>query len=277
MYLHVKMIPSYICEHCGVESAEGPQPPASCPVCADERVNATGVQRWTTIATLAGTHHIELREAEPKLLTGIAVTPAVGIGQRALLVERHDGCVLFDCLPFIDDAVVRYITAHGGLKAIVPSHPHFYGAMVAWSDAFGGAPVYVHENDRAWVQRHGTTIRFWQGDVRVLEDGLTMLRCGGHFDGGTVLHVACGSEGRGSLLGGDIVMVTENGRGISFMRSYPGYIPLYRSQIEHIASILRPFAYERVYGPWWDRVIEAHGSTVVAEAAARHLKVLTNA
>jgi rubrerythrin len=50
MYLYVKMIQSYICEHCGVESAEAANPPANCPICADERVNASGVQRWTTIA-----------------------------------------------------------------------------------------------------------------------------------------------------------------------------------------------------------------------------------
>jgi glyoxylase-like metal-dependent hydrolase (beta-lactamase superfamily II) len=277
MYLYVKMSESYICEHCGVEAAAGAEPPASCAICADDRVNATGVQRWTTIARLAETHRAHLQAIEPHVLTGIAVAPTVGIGQRAILVEVSDGCVLFDCIPFIDDTVVRYIEQHGGLKAIVPSHPHFYGAMVSWSDAFGGVPIYVHEMDRAWVQRQSATIRFWQGDLHALHDGLTMLRCGGHFDGGTVLHVAQGSEGKGSLLGGDIVMVTENGRGVSFMRSYPGYIPLYRSQIEHIAGVLRPFAYERVYGPWWDRVIETGGSTVVADAAARHLKVLTNA
>jgi glyoxylase-like metal-dependent hydrolase (beta-lactamase superfamily II) len=270
------MIQSYICQHCGVESATVAKPPATCPICSDERVNANGVQRWTTLAALAGTHRTELRELEPGL-TGIAVAPVVGIGQRAILVESSSGCVLFDCIPFIDESVIRYVVRRGGLKAIVPSHPHFYGAMVAWSDAFGGAPIFVHEHDRDWVQRQSPAIRFWQGDVRVLDDGLTMIRCGGHFEGGTVVHVAGGSAGKGSLLGGDIVMVTENGRGVSFMRSYPGYIPLYRNQIEHIAAVLRPFAYERVYGPWWDRVIGIDGATVVADAAARHLKVLTTA
>ena len=30
----------------------------------------------------------------------------------------------------------------------------------------------------------------WQGETHELGDGLTLVRCGGHFAGGQVLHVA---------------------------------------------------------------------------------------
>ena len=43
----------------------------------------------------------------------------------------------------------EYVRALGGLKAIAVSHPHYYGAVADWSDAFGGVPIYLHGDDRA--------------------------------------------------------------------------------------------------------------------------------
>src|SRR6266851_2651856 len=54
----------------------------------------------------------------------------------------------------------------------------------------------------------------------VLWDCLTLVRLGGHFDGGTVLHWADWSEGRGVLLSGDVLQVVPSGH-VSFMWSYP--------------------------------------------------------
>lgn len=68
-----------------------------------------------------------------------------------MIVEQSDGCILWDCLSLIDRLAIDYINARGGLKAIALSHPYFYGAMSAWSEAFGGVPAYVHEADREWV------------------------------------------------------------------------------------------------------------------------------
>ena len=82
----------------------------------------------------------------------------------------------------------------GGISAIAVSHPHFYSSMVEWSRAFGGVPIYLHAADRQWVMRPDKGIVFWEGETRALGDGLTLIRCGGHFDGGTVLHWAGGAE-----------------------------------------------------------------------------------
>lgn len=80
-----------------------------------------------------------------------------------MIVEQSDGCILWDCLSLIDRPAIDYINARGGLKAIALSHPYFYGAMSAWSEAFGGVPAYVHEADREWVMtlkmQLGTCIR----------------------------------------------------------------------------------------------------------------------
>ena len=36
--------------------------------------------------------------------------------------------------------------------------------MVEWSRAFGGVPIWLHADDRAWVMRPDPAIRFWEGD-----------------------------------------------------------------------------------------------------------------
>jgi hypothetical protein len=66
-------------------------------ICADERqwVPPSG-QRWTTSAAL-GTdgRHCDVWEKEPGLF-GLGVTPAVGIGQRGLMVTTSEGNLLWD-------------------------------------------------------------------------------------------------------------------------------------------------------------------------------------
>src|SRR5206468_3114746 len=74
-------------------------------------------------------------------------------------------------------------------------------AMVEWAHRFG-CPVLLHEADREWIVRNDDAIELWSGETRALGDSLTLIRCGGHFAGGTVLH-----SDDGTLLSGDIVQV----------------------------------------------------------------------
>jgi hypothetical protein len=46
------------------------------------------------------------------------------------------------------------------------------------------------------------------------------------------------------------------------MYSYPNYIPLSSPAIERIIKAVEPFEYDRVYGAFWDMVIESDGVTV---------------
>src|SRR5262249_60613141 len=124
----------------------------------------------------------------------------------------------------------------GGLKAITVSHPHFYGALADWSAAFDNAPVYLHEADSAWVTRPHPAIVAWSGDCLKLSDDILLVRAGGHFPGGTVLHWRAGAEGRGALLTGDIATVVMDRRFVSFMCSFPNYIPLNAAAVKGIAS-----------------------------------------
>src|SRR5262249_36981964 len=72
-------------------------------------------------------------------------------------------------------------------------------------------PIPLHAADRQWVMRADPAVQFWEGDTKPIGSGLTLVRLGGHFDGGTVLHWADWSEGRGVLLSGDILQVVPSG------------------------------------------------------------------
>ncbi len=88
--------------------------------------------------------------------------------------------------------------------------------------------------DRRWIKRPDPVVRLWDGDRLALSHGLTLIRCGGHFADGTVLHWAEGGGGRGALLTGDIVQLIPDRRSVSFMRGYPNLIPLSAPAIARI-------------------------------------------
>ena len=162
--------------------------------------------------------------------------------------------------------------ARGGLSAIAISHPHYYSSLVEWSHAFD-APVYLHTADREWVQRPDPSIVFWDGDSHELEPGLMLLRLGGHFAGGTVLHWVAGQGGRGVLLSGDIVQVVSDRRWVSFMYSYPNLIPLPAATVRGMVDALEPYPFDRIYGAWYGRVVD-DGKAAVERSAARYVAAL---
>jgi hypothetical protein len=267
-------MPTFICTTCGTQYADSDQPPAACTICQDERqyVKTTG-QQWTTLERLRLTSRNSIKFKERGLI-GIGIDPHFAIGQRALLLRAQKANVLWDCLPLLDEAVVDAVQAMGGISAIAISHPHYYSSMVEWSRAFGGVPIYLHAADRQWVMRPDKAVVFWEGETRTLGDRLTLIRCGGHFEGGTVLHWADEAGGQGALLTGDIIQVVPDRKHVSFMYSYPNYIPLAASAVERIVAAVEPFQFDRIYGAFWDMVIDQDGKAVVKESAERYLRAI---
>ena len=259
---------NWICVTCGAQFAEGETEPAECPICADARqyVPDEG-QRWTTLDELRAERRNEVREDGD--ITGVGVDPWFAIGQRALLVEN----VLWDCVHLLDDTPDEEIERRGGLGAIAISHPHYYTGMVDWARRFG-CPVYLHADDERWIMRPDPVIELWEGETKELGEGLTLVRCGGHFAGGTVLHWAGGAEGRGVLLSGDIVQVIPDRSHVGFMYSYPNLIPLPAASVEAIAEALRPFEFEVLYGAWWGRLVPADAKRIVERSAERYVRAL---
>jgi hypothetical protein len=263
----------FLCGACGTEYADsGESPPAACAICEDDRQYVPeGGQEWTTLAEVRDGHHSVIREQEPRL-TGIGMQPSFGIGQRALLLESDDGNVLWDCLPLLDE-MATFVESRGGLAAIAISHPHYYTTMVEWAHAFD-CPVLVHESDREWVMRPDRSVEYWAGDVRELGRDATLLRLGGHFEGGLVLHWPGGADSRGALLSGDIVQVLPGQRRVSFMYSYPMLLPLPAREVERMGAALEPYAFDRIYGAWWNRVVADGGNDAVRSAVDRYVRAL---
>src|SRR5688572_9386501 len=162
---------NYICATCGTQFTESEQPPSHCPICEDERqyIGYEG-QKWTTLEALRAGHHNTVRAYEPNL-TGIGTEPKFAIGQRALLIQRPEGNILWDCMTLIDDSTVETINKLGGVSAIAFSHPHYYSTMVEWAYAFD-APIYIHEADQQHVMRPDSSIHYWEGETKSLGEGV---------------------------------------------------------------------------------------------------------
>lgn len=263
---------AYLCETCGTQYAPSSAPPASCPICEDERqyVGWSG-QLWTTSETLAAKHRLRI-EAEHDL-TAIGLEPAFAINQRALLLETDAGNILWECLSIVTEEGVAALKARGGVDMIVISHPHFYAAMVAWSEAFGGAPIYLHEADRQWVQNPSPRIRFWSGDALALSDDVTLIRAGGHFAGSTALHWRR-APGGAALFPGDALQVVSDRRHVTFMYSYPNYIPMKPADVRAMRARIAPYDFENVFGYTWGRNIIGGGKAAVEASFARYFAAI---
>ena len=266
-------MPNFICTTCGVQYTESDEPPTECSICTDERqfVGWTG-QQWTTLANLRESHRNVVRLEEAGLF-GIGTEPSFAIGQRALLITRPEGNILWDCIPLIDDGLVEMVKGIGGISAIAISHPHYYTGMVEWSRAFD-CPIYLHAADRQSVMRPDSAIEFWEGDTRELGKGITLLRCGGHFEGGSVLHWPEGAGGNGVILSGDILQVVQDRRWVSFMYSYPNLIPLPASTVRRIVDAVESFEFDRIYGAWWGKTVFTDAKEAVHRSADRYIRAI---
>jgi glyoxylase-like metal-dependent hydrolase (beta-lactamase superfamily II) len=267
------LMKSFICSHCGTQFGETVKPPEHCPICEDERhfVRWNG-QAWTDPLELARDHRLVWHDDSG--VTGIGMEPSFAIGQRAMLIENPDGCVLWDCTSLVTPSIVGHIAERGGLKAIAISHPHFYGAMVDWSEAFGCVPIYLHAHDRSWVMRLHSSIVFWNGETRQISDTMTLIRCGGHFMGSAVLHWAKGANGKGALFVGDTPAVAMDRQHVRFMYSYPNHIPLGPAAVRRIASAIEPFEFDRIYGGFWGCNVANGGREAFSRSVSRHLAAI---
>lgn len=255
-----------MCRTCGTQFGE--PSPSHCPICEDARqyVPVEG-QQWTTLAALRESHGNWIRDDAG--FVGIGTEPSFAIGQRALLVPWRGANLMWDCISLVDDETADEVEVLGGLAAIAISHPHYYSSLVEWAQRFD-CPVYLHADDAEWLMRPDDHVVHWQGETHELGDGLTLVRCGGHFAGGQVLHVA----ERRALLSGDVVQVIPDRGHVSFMYSYPNLIPLGEAAVRGIVDALEPFAFDSIHGAWWGRVVERDGKAIVRRSAERYVRAI---
>ncbi len=265
---------AFICVTCGTQfPPSDAAPPARCPICEDERqyVPPAG-QGWTTQDKLAIGHVNGWHEYEPGII-GIATQPRFAIGQRAVLMRTAHGNVLWDCISMLDAATVTLIEALGGIQAMAISHPHFYSAMNEWAEAFD-VPVHVHADDREWIMRGGPRIKHWEGETLRLTPDVTVIRGGGHFTGSSMLHWSGGAGGRGIVCCSDTAYVAADRRHVTFMRSYPNLVPLPAARVKAIAAALAPFAFDMMFGNFFDSVIASGAKQAFDRSVERYLAAI---
>ncbi len=268
---------AFLCITCGTQYPESSKPPKTCPICEDERqyVGMNG-QEWTTLEALRQKHKNIIKQEEPGLYS-INPEPKVGIGQRAFLLQTPQGNILWDCVALLDDATIRRIKELGGIADIAVSHPHYYTTMIEWSRAFGNPPIHIHALDRQWVMRPDPCVHYWEGETKELRRGCRLVCTGGHFEGFQVLHWPAGAAGRGVLMAGDQPQVCMDPHQVSFMYSYPNFIPLNAMAIRRVVATLAPLKYDRLYGAFFLRgrgLVDPKAKQVVERSADRYLRAI---
>ena len=251
------------CATCGVERS-APLPEV-CPICADERqfVPSDG-QRWTTPEqSRAGGAAIEFVEREPDVIM-LVQKNCPGIGQKPALIRTDRGNVLVEVPNVITDEAVAAVRGWGGVAAIIASHPHMYGVQSLWSEAFDDCPVYVSAADEQWLGLRPRNTVVWGGrnDGTVGDDGsvapdrdaeidlLPGVRAsqpGGHFPGSAVVHWTA-PDGEGVLFTGDTIGTVADPAWVTFMRSFPNWMPLSAAVVRRIADHVGRYDFDRIYG-----------------------------
>lgn len=259
-----------LCNACGTSYEITDTPPQRCTICEDERqfVPVTG-QKWVEFPALLASHDNKWQQHESDLFS-IQTVPDFAIAQRAFLLRTAQGNILWDCIATLDDATKTLIASLGGLKAIAISHPHFYTTMQDWAAAFD-APIYLHERDREWIMRDSPHITLWDGDTLQLTSDVSIMRLGGHFAGGCVLHWA---RDEGVLLSGDIVQVAPGANAVSFMWSYPNMLPLPAETVREMTRRLDAVKFAKLYGAFEGREIAQNAAEIVRRSGEKYIACL---
>ena len=182
------------------------------------------------------------------------------------------GNVLWDCVSLLDAATVDDDQGRSaGSKAIAISHPHFYTTMVEWSRAFGDVPIHLHAADASGSCAPDPAIQFWDGETLQLLPDVTLIRCGGHFPGG--MHAALGARARRprrALLGrhpdGDAGPQVSQ---LHAQLSEPDPALGQAGQGDRLA--MAPFAYDAIYGHYFDRVIRTGAKQAMQASVDRYI------
>ncbi len=58
------------------------------------------------------------------------------------------------------------------------------------------------------------------------------------------------------------------------MYSFPNLIPLNAKAVERIVKAVKPFAFDRIYAGWWDRVLDGDAKAAVQRSAERYIAAM---
>jgi hypothetical protein len=90
-----------------------------------------------------------------------------------------------------------------------------------------------------------------------------------------VLHWAGGANGKGALLSGDVIQVCADRKSVSFMYSFPNYIPLKATAVRRIVKAVEPYPFEQIYGAWVGQNILGDAKQVLHRSAERYISAIS--
>jgi hypothetical protein len=61
------------------------------------------------------------------------------------------------------------------------------------------------------------------------------------------------------------------------MYSFPNYLPLSAASVRRVAAAVEPFAFDRIYGAWWNRVVSTDAKSAVDRSVERYIRALESA
>jgi hypothetical protein len=124
--------------------------------------------------------------------------------------------------------------------------------------------------------RPDSAIVFWESPTLPLFGGLTLIHCGGHFAGSSVLHWRDGADGKGLLFTGDTIQVVADARYVTFQYSYPNVIPLNAAKVQRIVDAVSPFPFERLYNAFRG-CVKSDAKAAVKRSAERYIRAISPA
>ncbi len=258
-----------ICSACGTQFPSQEGLSAICPICNDDRqyIPEKG-QAYTSLVDLAKKHTVTIGQISEQLYE-LKMEPDFAIAQRCFLVVSPQGNILWDCIPLLNPAVASFIEAKGGLKAIAFSHPHYYSTMNDWA-AYFNCPILIHRDDEPWIMYKGGCIELWDGHIRPMWDGISIIHTGGHFPGSSLLHIPSQSP-KGALLCGDTLYIARSMRHIAVMHSYPNQILLTKKEFAAFYQRSAGLEFDTMYGafPW--QTLKGNAKEIFDRAMERYI------
>jgi glyoxylase-like metal-dependent hydrolase (beta-lactamase superfamily II) len=262
------MQPSKICATCGTCYSSRASYDV-CPICADDRQYIPeGGQRWTTPEALTSRYSVRTNKLQENVYE-LEIAPSFAIAQRAFLILSPGGNILWDCIPLLNEPIVEFIKAHGGLRAIAFSHPHYYSNMNDWAATFD-CPVYIHRSDEQWIFNKGPRMELWEGEETVLWDGMRLINVGGHFPGSSILHVPHLSA-EGAVFCGDTLVIAPNKQHIAVMYSYPNRVPLRQGEVQRIKKQVAAIPFDTLYSFMRDLNLTGNVKDIFNRSMERYL------
>jgi hypothetical protein len=59
------------------------------------------------------------------------------------------------------------------------------------------------------------------------------------------------------------------------MWSYPNYLPLSAAEVRGIVDAVRPYAFDRIYGGWWQTTVDRDAKASVERSAERYVRLIS--